>query len=554
MSGLDTRRDHVDPRPEDHVSQEEPTDTWGRAGDPPGCDRLERRWLLWHGFMTEHAHLDAWLRLAEQAVASHDWTRVTYAAAKDDVGRFERLRCEAGSLLVHLDALTQRNRTLTALFHGAMRTRLLAAARDCGRRWDRLNVKLESISGRLKALVREWEEFEEETEELAVWLAEMEVGLAGVQHVTGKTCDKLRQLQSFQRSVCANSGRVNGVLERGEALILRGAGRDAQCVERRLLELLRQCSHVYGNIARAQTRLLSMRLVFEDDFLLTPPPDSGCPSETFLFEEEGALDKVHRERSPQHEQQVDHLHRRHCPSPPSPFHEHLGLEWDPSVDVGHSGSCSDFSYCSASTGPKDTPKMRSYISSLSSEDNIKQEDTLHSTTSPALPDVFSPESDIKSLGGDRRATSTPKQDGDGRVRAWLGSQGALRPSCCKAVQTDAQCSAMAKWDPADLFTHVPSCHGDDRTGASHESSPSRDTSSSTRDRRQARTPEEEDERGSGIAPWVAPRPGVKCLLLAAAVSLLACLFWSFLEAPCGRSVVGPSGSLHLRYVNGPPPT
>lgn len=39
--------------------------------------------------MTEHDHLDAWLRLAEQAVASHDWTRVTYAAAKDDVRRFE---------------------------------------------------------------------------------------------------------------------------------------------------------------------------------------------------------------------------------------------------------------------------------------------------------------------------------------------------------------------------------------------------------------------------------------------------------------------------------
>lgn len=132
----------------------------------------------------------------------------------------QRLRREAGSLLVHLDTLTQRNRTLTALFQGVMRTRLLAAARDCGRRWDRLNVKLESISGRLKVaephppgkaeahrtllekrcdlfqvLVCEWEEFEEETEELAVWLAQMEVGLAGVQHVTRKTCDKLRQLQ-----------------------------------------------------------------------------------------------------------------------------------------------------------------------------------------------------------------------------------------------------------------------------------------------------------------------------------------------------------------------
>lgn len=39
MSGLDTRQDHVDPQSEDHVSHEEPTDAWGRAGDLPGCDR-----------------------------------------------------------------------------------------------------------------------------------------------------------------------------------------------------------------------------------------------------------------------------------------------------------------------------------------------------------------------------------------------------------------------------------------------------------------------------------------------------------------------------------
>lgn len=68
-------------------------------------------------------------------------------------------------------------------------------------------------------------------------------------------------MQSFQRSVRVNSGRVNGALERGEALIQRSTAGDAQCVERRLLELLRQCIHIYGNIARAQTRLLSMRLV-----------------------------------------------------------------------------------------------------------------------------------------------------------------------------------------------------------------------------------------------------------------------------------------------------
>lgn len=62
----------------------------------------------------------------------------------------QRLRCEAGSRLVQLDSLTRRNRTLTRLFQGAMKARLLASARECGQRWDDVNAKLESITGRLK--------------------------------------------------------------------------------------------------------------------------------------------------------------------------------------------------------------------------------------------------------------------------------------------------------------------------------------------------------------------------------------------------------------------
>ncbi|XP_077467719.1 nesprin-2 [Stigmatopora argus] len=221
-----------------------------------------------------------------------------------------------------------------------MRARLLAAVRDCRLRW--LNVKLESLGGKLQGFQYEWEEFKEETEELAVWLAEMEAGLTEVLHATGNTCQKLRQLQRFKHSVSVNSARVNGVLQRGEFLIQHADdARDAERVERRLLELLRQCAHVYGDIGRARTRLLSMRLVFEDDFLLTPPPpDSGCPSETWLDEDkELRLDPTERRR------------RHSRPSrPPSPSNEHLGLEWDPSVDVGR-----HFSFCAVNTGAERKP-------------------------------------------------------------------------------------------------------------------------------------------------------------------------------------------------------
>lgn len=141
----------------------------------------------------------------------------------------QRLRCEAGSRLVQLDSLTRRNRTLTRLFQGAMKARLLASARECGQRWDDVNTKLESITGRLKVrnphknyffnnhfyfiaekkknsvdcisiffsqlFVSEWEEFEAEREELALWLADLDVRLTEVDHLTGNTCEKLRRLQ-----------------------------------------------------------------------------------------------------------------------------------------------------------------------------------------------------------------------------------------------------------------------------------------------------------------------------------------------------------------------
>ncbi len=51
--------------------------------------RLERRWVLWHEFMREHAHLDSWLQMAEQALNSPDPTHVTYVTAKEELRKFE---------------------------------------------------------------------------------------------------------------------------------------------------------------------------------------------------------------------------------------------------------------------------------------------------------------------------------------------------------------------------------------------------------------------------------------------------------------------------------
>ncbi|XP_058490946.1 nesprin-2 isoform X2 [Solea solea] len=526
-------------------------------GDLRGCGQLETRWVLWHKFMKEHAHLDAWLRLAEHAIDSPNSAPVTYTAAREQLRMFERLRSEAGSRLVQLDGLTHRNRTLTRLFFGAMRSRLLALARECGRRWDDVNAQLESVTARLKHFVSEWEGFEAEGEELALWLANLDVRLTEVDHLNDNTCEKLRRLQSFQQCVCENSGRVNALLQRGEELILRSEPSDAQRIESHLLELLRHCSQVYNNIARTHTRLLSMRLVFDNDWIWSQASDSGCPSET-LFEEEGVFDKPHLDVPALSEHLKDFSQSAPPTLPPSdssspvylppptsssPVHEHLGLEWDPSVDIGRSVSCddSDSSYFSGSTGRchRGNLKRWSYLSCQSdiSHDNTDQEAAMRRRwLDHAHPGIFSPAATKEAesrVSGERWATSTPDRCdsdpisfGGRRVRAWLGVQSPApsegRTLYSKAVQTDEE----VKGEEESSCCVEEDCHFSEKRATA--------TSGSS---------------------FVFSSPSHLALLLVAALALLISLVWVVQESPCHRSSrVAHGYHLTLRYVNGPPPT
>lgn len=51
--------------------------------------RLDRKWLLWHDFMKEHAHLEMWLHLTEQAITCASPAHITYISAKETLRRIE---------------------------------------------------------------------------------------------------------------------------------------------------------------------------------------------------------------------------------------------------------------------------------------------------------------------------------------------------------------------------------------------------------------------------------------------------------------------------------
>ncbi|XP_060800057.1 uncharacterized protein si:ch211-137a8.2 isoform X2 [Neoarius graeffei] len=410
-----------------------------------GCVQLERRWILWHRFMKEYSRLDDWLRLAEKSAASPKSSHVLYTTAKEELQKFESLRTEARLRLTQLDSLSQTSHILLGLFMGSMKTRLINMTKECGQRWDKLSTTLDTVCRRLKHFVFQWEDFERQQEEMAIWLADMDLKLTEVEHFSEmNTCAKMRQLQGFQEAVAESAGRLNALLQQGEKLIQRSEPADAQVIEGQLQELLLYCARVFQGLGRLHTRLLSMRLVFEEDWVLCP--DSGCPSET-LLEEESIKD--HSFAPP-----VQGNPSQLCP-------EQLGLEWDPSVDIGGSISHdADSSYLSAGAGVYSTEE-------LLTKDPLRKRANLRSAVScPAasvkciqqmvpecsLDDMAPPQTPVPDIDRPPCAsfwkTSTPdshtpepitfKSD---RVNAWLVQTPRL---CSRAVQTEhvPQCSSL----------------------------------------------------------------------------------------------------------------
>ncbi|XP_031429756.1 uncharacterized protein si:ch211-137a8.2 isoform X2 [Clupea harengus] len=300
--------------------------------------QLERRWLLWHEFMTDRSHLEDWLQRAEQLAASPNTSHVLHAVAKEELNKFEAVHAECRVRVAQLDSLTLQSCSLLRLFDGTMRARLVAMTKDCSQRWDRLTEAVECVCRRLRHGVSQRDSFDTQREEMAVWLADMDLRLTEVEHFsTNSTVTKMHQLQSFQEAVAENASRLSGLLESGEALIQRSEPADAQTIEGQLQELLLYCAHVFEGVGRLHTRLLSMRLVFEEDWALASHVDSGCPSETLPDDEEPCdwTNTSKPKAGPAHSPQ-----------------DHLMLEWDPSVDIGGSVSHddADSSYFSATAG------------------------------------------------------------------------------------------------------------------------------------------------------------------------------------------------------------
>ncbi|XP_078517236.1 nesprin-2-like [Lissotriton helveticus] len=328
--------------------------------------QMEYAWQLWAKFVDCFSRYQDWLQGAEAVLTFTKSSQVLYADAKEELKKCEVLLRQVRERLGQLESLNRQYRQLTQINGIGLQTRLRAMVQECNQRWDRLQKQAQARHKRLKYFVSQREDFESEREIIEVWLIELDLKLTDVEHFSsGNTLEKIKQLQPLQQDVQVNADRVDGLLVFGEQLIQRSEPLDAECLEEELQLLSCYCQEVFSRVFRFRRRLVSMRLVFEEE--LQSDKETNQESERFSdisseeSEENEKRDKcvfLDTDTSESYElpPTQNHIHRCNDSTRGS-----LDLEWDPSVDVGGSTSHDeDDSFHSAFTGifPLEKPRQR----------------------------------------------------------------------------------------------------------------------------------------------------------------------------------------------------
>ncbi|CAM5172711.1 unnamed protein product [Eretmochelys imbricata] len=318
--------------------------------------RAEQARRLHERVLDSLSRFQDWLRGAELWAASPASSQVPFAVAKEELKKFEVLERQIQEKLHHLESLNRQYRQLVQANSISLQGRLKAAVQESNQRWDNLQKRAAAILKRLKYFVGQREEFEWERETVQVWLTELDLRLTDVEHFSGgSSLEKMMELQEFQEAVQSNAERLDWLLVSGERLIQRSEPQDAEILEEELQELSCYCQEVFWRVSRFRRRLVSMRLVFEDEWL----SDRETDVESDCFTDASLKPEVEGEARGPHPaawiyQSTPHkaLCCRRCHPFGAAWRGSLDLEWDPSVDVGGSTSHDEegSSYCSAITG------------------------------------------------------------------------------------------------------------------------------------------------------------------------------------------------------------
>ncbi|XP_030076040.1 nesprin-2 isoform X2 [Microcaecilia unicolor] len=321
--------------------------------------RMQQAWQLWQAFLDTFHQYQDWLQGAEQMAAFPKSSHVLYADAKEELKKFEVLHRQVQERLGQLESLNRQywrlvTKGIPVDFKAngtGLKARLRAMAQESNQRWDTLQKRIAAVHRRLKYFISQREEFEYERENIKMCLTEIDLRLTDVQHFSnGNTLQKMQELQTFQQHVQSSAEQMDWLLVLGERLIQRSEPQDAVRLEEELQEVSCYCQEVFNRVSCFQRRLISIRLVFEDEHLSDKDSDleSGCSSD---LEEDEKQERRWTEANVLFSKGL-------CSSPqpglkdPKLRSGSVDLEWDPSVDIGGSTSHDedDSSYFSNGTG------------------------------------------------------------------------------------------------------------------------------------------------------------------------------------------------------------
>ncbi|KAM9326419.1 nesprin-2-like [Gastrophryne carolinensis] len=319
---------------------------------------MEQDRQLCEQFLSSLSRFEDWLQISQIATSIPNLSQTLHRDARLVLKRYEVLLKEMREKLLDLECLNRQYWKISHLPHqillpAALRRRM----QEVNQFWDSLQRESETIHQTLKSKVQEREEFDTDQDDIKLCLTEMDLELSSVEYIYGgNSTEKIQQLKAFQEDVWNNMKRVEGFLERGDKLISETDPQDAVALEDEMTELGSYCQEIFIRLSRLQKRLVSTKLVFEDDIL-----DSGFEhvssgsSDVFLD-----LDLEDKAIS--------------IPATPPPAKAALpvDLEWDPMGDVGSSGSHDgrDSFYTAASTPWKILSNRPASDSSLSSDSGV----------------------------------------------------------------------------------------------------------------------------------------------------------------------------------------
>uniref|UniRef100_A0A8C5PW32 KASH domain-containing protein n=1 Tax=Leptobrachium leishanense TaxID=445787 RepID=A0A8C5PW32_9ANUR len=350
--------------------------------------QMDQNRRFYEQFLDSLSRFEDWLQLVRITSSLSPPARTLHQEAKVTMSRYEGLLREMRERLLDLESLNRQYWRLSQVPHQNLIPSVLRSRmQEINQLWDVLQGQAEAIHQTLKLRVQQRDEFDMNQEEIRLWLTEMDQGLSTVEYIhSGNPSEKIRQLQTFQEDVRSNMQRMEDLFERGNDLINESDPQDADKLEEEIAALGYFCQEIFTHLSRLQKRLVSTKLVFEDDFL-DGDLEMGSSGSSDVFLEIGGEQRAGVGHSvvSSASQKSPHMDGAAVGT------FEVELEWDPLGDVGRSSSNDEQeSFYTASSVPRTYLRTRESHSSFNSLPWAAQGDgdTWRGSRDSVVPAVF----------------------------------------------------------------------------------------------------------------------------------------------------------------------